>query len=522
MFPLHTTYRKFSNTDTASHKRWFPWLALGYLISSLTVLSAVAGAQDLASFERRIFTKILGNGLTLVVYERHNTPVFSTFTYIDVGSDRDAAGHGGLAHMFEHMAFKGSNHIGTTDPSAEEAALAQVEKAYADYSARRCCDKKESARLESAWKDAIAAADKYIIRNQFAEILHNEGAAAASALTTKDETGYYCSLPANDLELWAFLESERFRQPVMREFYKERNVVMEERRTQVENQALGRFREQFLAAAFIVHPYRNPIVGWPSEIEALSATDAIDFFEQYYVPSNITIAIVGDVEHEAVWTVAGKYFGRLQSRPRPQPLRSVEPRQNAERRITMRDEAQPFYMEGYHRPPITDNEDAVFAVIQDIMSNGHTSRLYRSLVRDRRIAATASSLDRYPGQKYPNLFVFSAVPLSGHTTEEIEEEIQLQIEKLKAESVTDEELRKAKLRLKANLGQIIDNNSEMAAALARSQALFGDWRQLVLKMDQIDHVTSDDVRRVANATFVPSNRTVGTMGMKPAVAPPPK
>lgn len=518
---LRMVYRQnsYCTNSSALPGKSLSWLVLGCLLSSLIIFNVEAYAQDLASFEKRTFTKILDNGLTLVVYERHNAPVFSTFTYIDVGSDRDTTGHGGLAHMFEHMAFKGSDNVGTTNSSAEEAALARVEEAYIAYSAHRCCDKQESSRLETAWKDAIAAADKYVIRNQFAEILHDEGAVTANAFTTRDETGYYYSLPANNLELWAFLESERFRHPVMREFYKERNVVMEERRTQVENQTLSRFREQFLAAAFVTHPYRNPIVGWSWEIEALSATDAIHFFERYYVPSNITIAIVGDVEHETVWAVGEKYFGRLQARSKPQPLLSVEPSQNAERRITMTGETQPFYMEAYHRPAITDKEDAVFEIMQDILSNGHTSRLYRALVRNKRTAASASAVDRYSGQKYPTLFVFSAAPLSGHTTEEIEEAIQSQIEKLKTENVTDEELDRAKLRIRANLVQMMDNDSEMASVLARSQALLGDWRQLVLKMDQIDHVTSEDVRRVANATFVRSNRTVGTMGTKTAIVP---
>lgn len=482
--------------------------------------AVVLQAQDVASLEKQIHVKRLDNGLTLLVFDRHDTPVFSVFTHVDVGSDRDVSGLGGLAHMFEHMAFKGSENIGTTDYAAERAALEQVEKTYAAYQKERCCDDKKSAELENAWKNAIAGADKYVVRNQFAEIIQREGGVGSNAFTGRDETGYYYSLPSNRLELWAFLESERFLHPVMREFYKERDVVMEERRTQIDSQPLSRFREQFLAAAFLAHPYRNPIVGWPWEIQNLSATDAFRFFEKYYTPSNITIAIAGDVDPAEVWDLAAKYFGRLPARPKPGPLRAIEPPQSAERRIVVREAAQPFFMEGYHRPDSSHREDdIVLEVIDDIMCNGHTSRMYQSLVRDKKVAASISCVNGYPGQKYPSLFVLSAVPLSSHTPEEMEEAIRSVIEKLKGQDVTDEELARARLRLKASLVQMLDNNnSEIASGLARSQARFGDWRELIRRLDRLNQVTQSDVRRLANAIFVPSNRTVGMIIPKQVAA----
>jgi len=480
------------------------------LLVRLSMLAVVAQAQDLASLEKQIHVKSLDNGLTLVVFERHDTPVFSVFTHVDVGSDRDLSGLGGLAHMVEHMAFKGSAVIGTTDYAAERLALEQVEKAYAAYQSQHCCDAKKSAELQIAWKNAVTAADKYVIRNQFSAIIQREGGAVSNAFTNRDETGYYYSLPSNRLELWAFLESERFLHPVMREFYKERDVVMEERRTQIDNQPLSRFREQFLAAAFLAHPYRNPIVGWPYEIQNLSATDALRFFEQYYTPSNITIAIAGDVDPAEVWDLTAKYFGRLPARPKPGPLLAIEPPQNAERQIVVREGTQPFFMEGYHRPGSTDRkDDIVLAIIDAIVCGGHTSRMYQSLVRDKQIAASVSCVNGYPGQKYPSLFVLSAVPLSGHTPNDVAEAIHAILEELKSQDVTDEELARARLRLKASLVQIFDNDSEIASALAISQARWGDWRELLRRLDRLNQITKSDVRQLANAIFVPSNRTVG-------------
>ena len=199
-------------------------------------MCSLALAQDLASFERRTTVKKLTNGLTIIICERPEAPVFSFFTHVDAGSVQDPMGKTGLAHMFEHMAFKGTDTIGTRDYAGEKIALAKVEATYAAYIAERDKpvdrDEKKLAQLEQSWKDAIAAADKFSApyNNEFGKIVESEGGEGMNAFTDFDETGYHYSFPVNRLELWAYLESERFLHPVMRQFYKERNVVMEERR----------------------------------------------------------------------------------------------------------------------------------------------------------------------------------------------------------------------------------------------------------------------------------------------------
>src|SRR5919201_41535 len=227
----------------------------------LLFLATFSTAQDVASFEKRITVKKLPNGLTLLVCERPEAPVFSFFTHVDVGSAQDPKDETGLAHMFEHMAFKGTDKIGTSNYAAEKVALASVEKAYAayDYERRKMVgsDPKKLTELEKAWKGAIAEADKYVKKNEFGEIVEREGGEGLNAFTDEDETAYHYSMPSNRVELWAYLESERFLHPVMREFYKERDVVMEERGLRVDSNPLGRLVEQFVASAFIVHPYHN-------------------------------------------------------------------------------------------------------------------------------------------------------------------------------------------------------------------------------------------------------------------------
>jgi predicted Zn-dependent peptidase len=497
--------------------RVLPWVSLFVLFAPL------AGAQDLVSFEKRVSVKTLANGLTVIVCERPQAPVFSFYTLVDVGSVQEQVGQSGLAHMFEHMAFKGTDKIGTNNFSAESAALEKIEKAYAAYDEERRKrvgrDEQKLKTLETAWQDATKDAQQYVVVNEFPQILENSGVQGLNASTNRDSTQYLYSLPSNRLELWAYLESERFLHPVMREFYKERGVVMEERRMRTDSSPVGRLVEQFAATAFVAHPYHRPTVGWMSDLESFSATDAQRFFDTYYVAPNMTVALVGDVKASEVMSLLEKYFGRLPAKPKPEEISTVEPAQNAERRVVIQDRAQPFYLEGYHRPDYRDQDDAVYDTITDLLSSGRTSRLYRSLVRDKKIAAQAAGFSGFPGHKYPHLFVFFAVPLPGHRPDEMGVGIRAEIDRLKNEPVSDEELRMVKTRAKANLLRGLGDNEGLAAALATAQARYGDWRELFHQVDQIDRVTKDDIQRVAQKTFVPSNRTVGLIETAPPAPP---
>jgi len=477
------------------------------------VLSALAAAQDLASFEKRITVKKLDNGLTVIIYERPEAPVFSFSTHVDVGSVQDPLGQTGMAHMFEHMAFKGTDKIGTTDYAAEKTALAKVEEAYAAYIAER--DKpvgrndQKLKDLQKAWQDAIAEAQKYVKPNEFPQILESSGAEGLNANTDLDETAYHYSLPQNRLELWAYLESTRFIHPVMREFYKERNVVIEERRMRTDSNPIGRLLEQFVTAAYQAHPYHRPTIGWMADLNSFSATDAQNFFDRYYIPSNMVVAVVGDVKAAEAMPVIEKYFGQIPAHEKPDERTTTEPPQNSERRVVLYDRSQPLYLEGYHRPDYRSPDDAVYDAIADLMSNGRTSRLYRALVRDKKIAADSAGFTGLPGNKYPHLFAFYAFPLPGHKPEEMAEAIHSEIERLKKEDISDDELKMIRTRAKANLLRGLSSNEGLASELALYQSRYNDWRELFHQVENLDKVSKADIRRIANQTFVPTNRTVG-------------
>jgi predicted Zn-dependent peptidase len=488
----------------------------------LCLLAALATAQDVASFQKRTTVKVLSNGLTIVICERPEAPVFSFYTLVDTGSTQDPSGKTGLAHMFEHMAFKGTDKIGTTDWHAEKAALAKVETAYAAYIEERDKplgpDKQKLAQLEQGWKDAIAAADKYVKPNEYDTIVESNGGEGMNASTAADSTQYFASFPSNRLELWAYLESERFLHPVMREFYKERNVVIEERRMRVDSNPIGRLLEQFITAAYQAHPYHRPGIGWMSDLNTFSATDAQDFFDRYYVPSNMVVAVVGSLEASQAMPVLEKYFSRLPTRPKPEERTTTEPPQDSERQVVLRQTAQPFYLEGYHRPDYRSPDDAVYDAISDLMSEGRTSRLYRALVRDKKIASYSAGFSGLPGEKYPHLFAFYAVPLPGHKPQEMGDAIHDEIHRIKKQDISDEELQMIKTRAKANLIRGLADNEGLAQQLATYQLRYGDWRELFRSVDRIDKVTKADIRRVANQTFTENNRTVGVSDNVPRAA----
>ena len=474
---------------------------------------AQSTSLDVASFEKRVTVKTLPNGLTVLVWRRTEAPVFSFFAMVDAGSAQDPLHKTGLAHMMEHMAFKGTSDIGTTDYAAEKVALAKVEETYAAYEAERIKrlgqDPQKLAQLKQAWQDAIKAADQYVVKNEFGKLIEAHGGVGMNAFTNYDETGYMYSMPVNQFELWAALESDRMNHPVMREFYKERNVVMEERRMRTDSNPTGRLLEQFLGTSFLANPYHRPTIGYQSDLEAFSATDAENFFRRYYVPSNIVIALVGDLDPAQVFPIVERYFGQIGTSSKPEELTTQEPAQNSVREVTLNDRAQPLYLEGYHRPDYLAADDTVYDAISDILSNGRTSRLYRSLVRDKQIAAVAAGVSGFPGVKYAHLFTFYAVPIPGHTTDEIAKAFAEEIGKLKTQDVTDEELQMFKTRTKADLIRGLDSNEGLAQQLAIYQTRYGDWRELFRYLDRVDKVTKADVRRVANVVFKDTNRTVG-------------
>ena len=495
------------------------------LLFCLFCFPSASQGIDLASFEQKVTEYTVKNGWTFILVERPVAPVFAFMTAVNVGSAQEDTGRTGLAHMFEHMAFKGTPRLGTKNYEEEKKALEELEQAYLAYQEARLSPTSDAQRIEdlsNVFKGKQQAAAKFVKKNAFGDVVEREGGVALNAFTGADVTGYFYALPANKIELFCYLESERFLHPVFREFYEERDVVMEERRMRTESRPVGRLFEQFVVTAFTAHPYHHPVIGYASDIQSYTMTDAKEFFETYYVPSNMVTAIVGDIDPKTLIPLLETYFGRIPGGPTPPPLRTVEPPSISEKVVTIKDPAQPFYMEGYHKPAATGPDQPVFDAIDDILTNGRTSRFYRSLVRDKQIAVDAGAYGAYPGEKYPHMWVAYAVPARGVSNETVQLAIREELDRLKTEDVTDEELAKFRTRAKASLIYSLKSNLGLAMSLTDYHTLFGDWRELFRYIERFDRVTKADIRRIAEQTFTASNRVVAQIEtMSPPAAPAP-
>ena len=489
-----------------------------FLVLLLCPLALVA--QSLKDFEKRVTEFTLGNGLHFIVFERHEAPVVSFHSYVNAGSVDDPSGDTGMAHMFEHMAFKGTETIGTKNYTLEKQAMDEVERVYDRYDAERNkgakADPKKLEALQQELKAAMDKANSYVIPNAYPQLIEENGGVGMNAGTQEDSTNYFYNFPRNRLELWFLLESQRFYDPVFREFYKERDVVREERRMRVESSPQGMLVEALLASAFEAHPYHNMPGGWASDIENFRLPEAVAFYKKYYVPANLTIAISGDVDPKECRRLADKYFSILPSGPLPSGPRTVEPVQKGERRVQVESPAQPFMAIAYKRPNQTDKDDPVFDVLGEILAGERTGLLYKELVRDRRIALGAFAQASYPGGKYPNLFLFFLVPNQGHTVEENEKACYEIIEKLKTQKVDEGTLNRIRTKVRAALIHRLDSNSGMGEALTFYHVNYGDWRKMFTAIDELDKVTAEDVQRVARQYLVADNRSVAY-----TIAPPP-
>jgi predicted Zn-dependent peptidase len=489
--------------------RTIPRVAFLFLLCASTTL-----AQDgFKAVQNQVVEFTLKNGLKFIVLPRHDAPVVSFHTYVDVGAVNESRGITGLAHIFEHLAFKGTTVIGTKDYKKERIVLDELDKLWTSWREEQNkgerADTTKLSKLKADFEKKQDECAKLVENNEFGQAIEQNGGVGLNASTNAEATQYYFSLPSNKLELWFSLESSRFVDPVLRDFYKEKDVVMEERRLRTESNPQGKLIEEFISVAYKSHPYKDPVVGHMSDLQGITKAEAAAFYKKYYVPTNMAIAIVGDVDPNEVKRLAETYFGRIPSAPKPEPVRTVEPPQNGERRVVLKEQSQRIFLMGYKKGSINHKDNAAYGVISDLLSSGRTSRLYRSLVRDKKLAVAVFGFSGFPGEKYPNMFVFFSVPAQGKTNEECQAAIEEEIEKLKKDPVSDEDLKAVKTRARANLTRSLSSNGGMAGQLTFYQMQRGDWRKLFNLLDEINAVTADDVKRVANEMFVGGNRTIG-------------
>ncbi len=482
----------------------------------------------------------LSNGMRLLMVERRDEPSIAGGWVAHVGSANERPGITGLTHLFEHMMFKGTRTVGTRDPERDLQIIEEQERLREEI-------RKEEARLRAAWRrgeiddwqkpenrtprlrELEAAFQKLVeeqrqllVKNEFDRIYTAAGASGMNAFTTEDLTAYFITVPANKLELWMWMESERLYRPVFREFYAERDVVFEERRLRTESTPLGRFEEAFNAMFWQSHPYHWPVLGWPSDIPAISKAQADEFYATYYIPQNITLVLVGDLHRTQAVVLAEQYFGRIPPGPRlPPEVITQEISPMAERRMYAEAEANPQVHIAWLTVPFGHKDSYPLALLAELLSH-RTGRLYKGLVLGRQVATRVSASQN--SQKWAGNFLIQAEAREPHSPETVEKAIYEELERLQQEPVPPEELQKVKNNFAAAEYRKLTSNFAILVQLLLYDGL-GDWREINEAGPKYQAVTAEDIQRVARKYFTREARAVAiytrkTQATQPALAAP--
>ena len=491
----------------------------------ITLILLILLAQPLCAAEsdlaNRVLKFTLTNGMRVLLLERHLSPTVSMYIRQRAGAVDEISGKTGTAHLLEHMMFKGTTTIGTRNSTKERAILQKIRKMGQQLDTERkktgkAADAKRIEALAAKLKVLQEEHKRWIIPNELDRIYTQNGAEDMNASTGQDLTTYHVSLPSNKIELWARIESDRMQYPVFREFYTERDVIMEERRQRVEADPDGKLAEQFFAAAFQAHPYGRPILGWPSDMRLLNMEDVSAFFHRAHAPDHTVITIVGDIDPKETLSIIKKYFEKIPLQKMEQPPITEEPQQTGERRIEVLFAAKPQLMIGYHKPPPPAPDDYVFDVIEAILSKGRTSRFYRTIVEKLKIAENVETASGMPGARYPNLFVFFATPRHPHECQELERAIDEELDKLRQVPVPEQELQKVKNQMKADFIRHLNSNNGLASMLSYYEVLTGDYRYLTSHINIIDKITPAEIMMTAQKYLKKENKTVATLVSKGA------
>ncbi len=478
---------------------------------ALVLLASVVHAAT-GEIQLDVKKKVLSNGMRILVLENPSAPVFSTIIRFNTGSVDEEPGMTGVSHLLEHMLFKGTKVIGTSNYAAEVPLMKKIDSLAALMKAEQVAltdplktqDSTRYFALKKQIADVQAIQKKYVIKDELWGTYLSSGGSGLNASTGNDGTQYYVSLPKHCLELWMYLESDRLENLVLREFYSERDVVMEERRMRTENESFGRLDEALSAAMFWASGYHWPVVGWMSDLMTVSREQVEQYFRSHYSPANAVAVIVGDVKADEVFAMADKYFAKIPSLPAPKPVVSRDAEQTGERRVEIEMDANPQAFIGWNVPQIGHPDGAALEAIASILSGGRTSRFYKA-IREKKLgnANAMGGASRFPGA-----FNVTITPFGNHTIAELEEAVYAEIEKLKTEPVSTWELEKMRNQVDASLIRSMESNNGLAFRLANSESITGDWQYFLKSREALKQVTVEDIMRVANTYLTKSNRTV--------------
>jgi predicted Zn-dependent peptidase len=491
----------------------------------------------------------LDNGMQVLMVERHETPTIMAAIFARVGSANETTGITGISHLFEHMMFKGTETIGTKDIKRDREVMAQLDSLRALMRAEERIMRENLRRgkisdmldpeaktpryreIEAVFDSLIVEQRSLIIKDQLDEIYTKHGGFFLNAFTSEDMTAYFIRLPKNKIELFMWLESDRFKNPVFREFYSERDVVREERRLGVDSTPTGRIDEEFQAMFWKSSSYHWDVIGWPSDLGSITREQAKSYYDTYYAPNNLTMILVGDLNPDEMIKMVRRYFERIpRGKTEPPDVVTLEEKQYGEKRMIATAETSPRAEIRYHTAAWKHADSYALQVLAGIMS-GKTGRLYKKLVEEKGIAKSSAGgrgamfgggdgvgvSARQDSRKYAGAFQVSAEGISGVRAEQLEAAMREVIDELKGAPVTAEELQKVKNQLRVQTIRFMDLMSGIGIVFYLGQhAALGDWTEANNNPKMCDLVTAEDIQRVANAYFADEQRNVLIINSKSA------
>jgi predicted Zn-dependent peptidase len=477
---------------------------------------------ELQALAGQVVERTLPNGLKLYCVPRPGVATVHFAMAFGVGGVDEQEGRSGVAHLYEHMAFKGTATLGTRNAAKERVLLARLdtldEERLAESARGVHADAEKLKRLKAEFDRVEAEAESLVVPNEFDEVYARNGAKGLNAYTSKDRTVYIIALPGNRARLWAAMEGARVKGPVLRQFYRERNVVLEELR-RYDDIPSWRMYDALSSLAFPAHPYRTPIIGWKSELEKLTRRDLEEFFLARYRPDRAAICAVGAVEPATMFKLLAAEFGSWKAHgPRPRPVVTEEGEQRGERRAVERMPTNPLVATGWPIPTWGHPDKAAVDVLSAVLGRGESSRLHTALVKEQQTAVYVGAFTEFPGERYANLLTVVAAPQAPHGPAAVEAGIQAEVARLQADGLTARELAKAVNLLEASIFQQLADNTNMAASIAGAQATLDDWRMPLYWVAEARALTTDALRDAARKYLTPDHRNVVTILPPDAVA----
>jgi predicted Zn-dependent peptidase len=483
------------------------------IVLAVSLIIALNG-QTFKTIEKDIELHTLDNGARLILVPRPGVPIVNLVSFVDAGGVKEYPGITGVSHYLEHLAFKGTETIGTSDYEQEKIALDKCHEIFdlilEERSKGSEADSAEIDSLQGRLDKAIEEANEFVNDNEFSKTLELNGAMYLNAATGQDMTMYMVSLPANKIELWMLMEADRFTNPVFREFYAERQVILEEMRM-INSNPFRKFLNELMGFAFRNNPYRYSIIGSEEDVTSMTVQKVEDYFEQHYGAKNLVFTIVGDFETEEVLRMANQYLATIPSRSLSPRIEFNEPEPSEEQYFTSQAQSQPYLVLSYYAPSAADPDFPVYRVIADIMGQGRSSRLHREMVEEKRLAVSTFAFNGMPGNAYDNLFIVGAIPAQGVTLQECIDGIDEIIREMKTEAVSQRELDGVKKRALRQSVERLRSGIGLGYQLATYESLTGDYRGLFRELQQTNDVTQDDIIRIMNRTFQSKNRIVGEL-----------